>query len=1087
MPNAVVAVTHETTPFNENADRILHKRYYERRDEYPVCEWCSNLKDEDGNLPSHVVCHESVDQFFARISFGNNQYEYELFRPLVFMVNSPTLFNAGTVTGGTLSACFKFDVPDNMEGILDVAKKAGMVLKAGGGVGYVVSDVRAKGAHVNSTHRKALGPLGCLDIYQVIARQITQGGKRDGAQMGILHCDHEDIREFIHMKDKNPEDMETFNISVALTDEFMGHATAEDPSMDNDPAHLLREMAESAWKTGDPGCFFIDTVERYNPTPWIGQLTGTNPCLAKGTLVATKNGWYPVEEIAQGDEIGTIFGSGHVKTKEVHDDLPVFKVSFRDGGEVFATGAHQFHAIRSGSKQAVRYEPIRLDQLKEGDWVRTYPAPMPDKDLSLPAEFSHLSQREFGFLCGVLIGDGCYTEKNLARNRVTLAVGGEDKEWQEVASSVIEYATGRPALLWADPNSNSWNLYQSSKAGLASFVREAGLTPAYSHEKDVPDYFLQSNREAMAGMIDGLFSADGNVHLSGNTAMLRLSSTSLTLLRSVRRMLLCFGISSSIRPRKSASYIQGRSVNARPSWQLHVMGHGMKTFAKEIGISHPERKNKLDKARRWFCLTGGLWRTTIESIEPAGTAQVFDLFESKSDTWIGEGYVSRGCGEVPLLNDEACNLASINLAKFVVGHGFDAIRLVNTVRLAVRYLDDVIENNVFPDPLITEAVRLTRKIGLGVMGWADALALMGIPYDSEEAVELAGVVSDMINRAAHTESVLLGQERGNYPGWELGAQWRAENDVEDDHFLYGARRNATVTCIAPTGTIAIIAGASGGIEPHFAIEWKRVTGDNIEMMESIPVKEHLPHGFIPPTAMEIAPEWHIKHQAAWSHNVDLACSKTINMPDEATVEDIRQAYIMMWKTECRGGTIYRNGSRDVQVLTVETAADVPPVVARTNGATPAPAARRKMPETRNSITHKFSVGDVEGYVHVGLYDDGTPGEVFLDISKQGSTIGGLADELAIFMSMGLQYGVPLDEFIRKMRQTRFEPSGLTGNSQIRIATSLIDYLGHWLEQTFLNGEVVHVTETGMTCPECGNGAIPQEGCLTCPTCGWSRC
>ena len=733
MPNAVAAVTHETTPFTENADRILHKRYYERRDEYPVCEWCSNLEDENGNLPSHPVCHESLDQFFARISFGVQKYEDELFRPLVFMVNSPTLFNAGTVAGGTLSACFKFDVPDNMEGILDVAKKAGMVLKAGGGVGYVVSDVRAKGAHVNSTHRKALGPLGCLDIYQVVARQITQGGKRDGAQMGILHCDHQDIYDFIHLKDENPEDMETFNISVALTDEFMSHAASEDPFIDNDPAHLLLEMAQSAWKTGDPGCYFIDTAERYNPTPWLGQLTGTNPC-----------------------------------------------------------------------------------------------------------------------------------------------------------------------------------------------------------------------------------------------------------------------------------------------------------------------------------------------------------------------------GEVPLLDNEACNLGSINLAKFVVSSaGFDEVGLIRAVRLAVRYLDDVLDRNTFPDPLITEAVRLTRKIGLGVMGWADALALLGIPYDSEEAVELAAAVSYMINDVAHKESVLLGEERGVYPGWELGERWRHDHGIEDDDFLYGRRRNATVTCIAPTGTIAIIAGASGGVEPHFAIEWKRVTGDDMEMMESIPVREYLPHGFMPPTAMEIAPEWHIKHQAAWQRNVDLACSKTINMPAEATVEDIRQAYIMMWKMGCRGGTIYRNGSRDVQVLTTtaemgfsgpekfELVTDA--VAVNTNGATPVTATRHKMPETRNSITHKFSIGGVEGYIHVGLREDGTPGEVFLDISKQGSTLAGLADELAIFMSMGLQYGVPIEEFIRKMRQTRFEPSGLTGNTNIRTATSMIDYLGHWLEQTFLEGEVVHVAETGMTCPECGNGAIPQEGCLKCPTCGWSRC
>src|SRR5438128_1108885 len=252
--------------FSSNALTILCKRYFEGYDGAPLCQFgCGEY-------------HETEEDFLSRISMGDADYLVDLITPLRFLPNSPTLFNIGTRSGGTLSACFKFDVADTMfdspSGIMPVLMKAVKVLKAGGGVGFTF-DVRPEGALVNSTHGKALGPLGVMQIYNMAARQITQGGKRDAALMGILHCEHPDLRKFIHAKDIDPDSLGEFNISVALTDNFMNRATLDGNSLEN---AILHEMAESAWKTGDPGCFFIDTAERENPTPWAGKLTGTNPC-----------------------------------------------------------------------------------------------------------------------------------------------------------------------------------------------------------------------------------------------------------------------------------------------------------------------------------------------------------------------------------------------------------------------------------------------------------------------------------------------------------------------------------------------------------------------------------------------------------------------------------------------------------------------------------------------------------------------------------------------------------------------------------------------------------------------------------------
>lgn len=495
--------------FTDNALTILHARYLQP--------------------------DETEEQFLDRITMENHQYRY-IIEHGWFLPNSPTLFNLGTNHKGTLSACFKFDVPDSMEGIMDVARKAALVQKFGGGVGYALSGLRPIGSPIQTTHGKACGPLAVLALYQSVAEMVTQGGKRQGAQMGILNAEHQDIREFIHLKDTNPQQFNTFNLSVAVTDDFMKGVQ----NGDEQKRSLFREMVDSSWTTGDPGVYFIDQAERSNPTPHLGRLTGTNPC-----------------------------------------------------------------------------------------------------------------------------------------------------------------------------------------------------------------------------------------------------------------------------------------------------------------------------------------------------------------------------GEVPLLNNEACNLGSINLSLLVNDGRFDWERLALVVRIAIRYLDEVVDRNTFPAEEITVAVQATRKLGLGVMGWADVLALMGIDYDSNKAVDLGAELMAFINNVASSESTIIAEAKGRYPAAQAG----------DEH------RNATRTCIAPTGTIAILAGCSSGIEPHYALNWSRTIGDGTVLQEEIPVLLQL-NGFRPKTSHDISWEWHVLHQAAFQRSTDLAVSKTINMPTSATRDDIWNAWYKQWEIGCKGGTVFRDGCRDEQVLVAGSATDV---------------------------------------------------------------------------------------------------------------------------------------------------------------------
>jgi len=1072
--------------FGANAMKVLCKRYLR-----PVTsQLAADARGPDGICSYCGKSHETPEEMLDRCSFGNDDY-YNLLASLDFLPNSPTLFNAGTGQG-TFSACFKLDVEDSLESIQRVDTKAAFVQKWGGGVGYALSEIRPKGRPIKTTHGKACGPIAVLRKYQATAQMITQGGKREGAQMAILHCDHDDVREFIHCKDLPPEcacaqcsirasceydrtkALNTFNLSVACTDEFMAkveRGTCATNKKDAAAYQLFNEIVDSAWRRGDPGLFFIDTAERANPTPWLGKITGTNPCgevpmlnneacLAGDTLVLVNDSIRRIgDSLAFPTPAKRFFTTSYSNHETVglaerilRGTKFVVKVTFRTGVSIKVTRDHRFIGIEGSEVEAGLLLP--------GDRVRRIRTnPMVTSIVN--ESWSPRSLDADAFLFGWIHGDGWYTA-----NSVGISFNGKDGDFGARDVLLPEYHRlfGRRKPL--RDNNDSYQEQTSNKDSLC-LCASLGFTPARACDRSLPGWFYRASLREQLFFLRGLFSADASVRGKARSQV-AFYSNSCTMIEGVQQALSALGIWS----RRNISRFS--SSDREDQIQLVISKASAVRFMNTIGFFQDSKSVKFNLLTKHYHDDD---YEEVRSVEPCGMEEVYDLAVAGTHVFFANGVLVHNC-----------NLGSINLTHMIDDGSFNFRKLVKTARLATRYLDTVLDNNQFPDPDITAAAELTRKLGLGVMGWADGLAMLGIHYDSDEAVKLAGEVMSIIQNASHEESQSLAEKKGVCDCF---------NVVEEnsDREPGSRRRNATTTCIAPSGTISVLAGVSAGIEPHFSLDGVRAMGDGTRLNASVNTEVR---NFKPHTTHEIHWSWHIKHQAAFQKYTDLAVSKTINMPESATHEDILSAYVAAWKSGCKGITVYRNNSRAQQIVvdrgqeshlhTGHVSTSVPP--ASVAAAAPPTNGRRKVPNDSVSIRHKFRVGGLEAYLHIGLYPDGTPGEMFITGNKQGSTVNGLLDAVAILTSLSLQYGVPLRSLADKMKGTRFEPAGLTESKEIPIATSVIDYMFRFLEKKFLSpdGGPAAPASTGMLCPDCGAMAIFEEGCLRCAAgCGWSRC
>ena len=497
----------------------------------------------------------------------------------------------------------------------------------------------------------------------------------------------------------------------------------------------------------------------------------------------------------------------------------------------------------------------------------------------------------------------------------------------------------------------------------------------------------------------------------------------------------------------------------------------------------------------------------------------------------GEIESTNPCGEQPLLPYESCNLGSINLVNHIMktpaGWVLDRAKLEKTIRTAVHFLDNVIEVNQYPLPEIDQMTRSTRKIGLGVMGFADMLLYMGVPYNSDEGVELAREIMDTVNTIGHRASEELAEVRGPFPLF-------SESIYQDGRPL----RNATVTTIAPTGTLSIIAGVSSGVEPVFAYAYIRNVMDNThlietnqilkdklveagiyseELMKQIVEQGSLAHvDGIPEEikrvfvcAHDVSPIWHVKMQAAFQEYTDNAVSKTVNFPNSATREEVAEVYRMAFTLGCKGTTIYRDGSRNEQVLNIGKVNDASAPV-QAPPAEEAPYGTilpRPRPDVTAGFTEKVKIGCGNLYITVN-YDEKGICEVFTNTGRAGGCPS-QSEATARLVSVAIRSGMDPQEIITQLKGIRC-PSCL--RRQGVPVTSCPDAIAKALEK------VLQVSETGTLptpsavptppapdrprptssispaeaklakfCPECGARLEHEGGCVTCRDCGYSKC
>lgn len=478
----------------------------------------------------------------------------------------------------------------------------------------------------------------------------------------------------------------------------------------------------------------------------------------------------------------------------------------------------------------------------------------------------------------------------------------------------------------------------------------------------------------------------------------------------------------------------------------------------------------------------------------------------------GEIESTNPCGEQPLLPYEACNLGSVNLATlFREGKGNDGDasidweELKRIIFLAVRFLDNVIDATRFPLERIRETVNANRKIGLGVMGWADLLYQLEIPYDSQEAITLGERIMEFIQAEGRAASKMLAKERGPFPAYE-GSIF-AERDL-------GPYRNATITTIAPTGTLSILAGCSSGIEPLFALSFARHVMDGEKLVEtnpyfskalqergcysanlmeavtqkgSIHAMGHLPEELrrIFVTAMDIEGLWHLKMQAAFQQFTDNAVSKTVNLPHDTSIDDVRNILWMAYEYGCKGVTVYRDGCMDIQVLhTGEASAKKCTESVDTSESSA--AHKKERPDIMYGFTQKVPTGMGTLYVTINEAD-GRPFELFTTIGKSGRSITAKAEAIGRLVSLAFRHGVEPVEIVRQLK-------GIGGEHPVfqkkGLLLSIPDALAWVLENRYLKSAVSVHSGNGFTkqlCPECDQELVFEEGCHKCYSCGFTKC
>ncbi len=1073
---------------------------------------------------------------------------------------------------------------------------------------------------------------------QFVANGILVHNRRRGANMGILRVDHPDIMDFIHCK----EDLSTlnnFNISVGLTETFMEAVIQDDeyplinPRNSQEVTRLkaqvvFDEIVQMAHTNGEPGIVFLDRINETNPTPKVGKIEATNPCVTGDTLIATADGRsaVPIRQLAEEgndvpvfteDDQGKITVRFMRRPRLTGNKVPVYRVHL-DSGDILKTTANHNFYLRNGTLK-------RTDELQSGDslhiltkvlqyqrgkysanphkkYMRMYNRGRSEKsEHTLIAKFFHNNNESIPEdhvvhhidfdsennspanlrIMHVHEHDAFHSKSMKGKKNPIFKIKADPRKWKKYKAENPFYhpiGENNPRYGIKVSEETKKKISSSRKKSYENNPEQKLLLSEISREnwKD-PNYIKKAQKgfrqRALRKLEECKQKTDLRCFLDDNSVMVEKTCEHCGKLFYIsfneREISYCNRKCFMKHFNSEEEMIIKRTTGVRKTYKNLAEEKRLKQIQNYL-----ELKEKLDREpfkKEWESLCrqssvpfrlrtefgfktyrelkeySSMHNHRVVKVDFLGEEDVYNgtvdeyhsFFIGGFEEQVGERkkikfVKTQNCGEQPLLAYESCNLGSINLSKMAKKDTIDPLkshvdynRLKRVITLAVRFLDNVIDVSTFPLPEIEQMTKANRKIGLGVMGFADLLIKLGIPYNSQKGIELAQRIMKYIHTIAIRESQKLAQERGSFPNFEKSIH--AEN--------FPMMRNATLTTLAPTGSISIIAGCSSGIEPLFMLTYeRRVLDDDIlvegypffvkiaknqgiysdELMEKIAatgsiaeiteIPEEIRQTFV--TAHDISPEWHVRMQAAFqTSGVDNAVSKTINFPIEATKADINNAYMLAYKLGCKGITVYRSGSRTYDVLSKKGTNEVKQVDEVLPSKKP-----RYRPDITRGVTERVRVGcGTNLFITINEDEEGLA-ELFLSLGKSGGCVASHIESMGRLISLALRSRIEPDEIIIQLKSIRcpsptFGSEGPILSCADAVAKSVERFVNRYSINNH-NDEVVSVkkieenisssdsnsiylshTTSGLRpeCPECGNLVEHSEGCVLCRVCGYSKC
>jgi ribonucleotide reductase alpha subunit len=700
------------------------------------------------------------------------------------------------------------------------------------------------------------------DVHLLSGAGVYTSNSRRGALMLILNDWHPDVFDFINSKRKAGQ-ITNANISVGVSDRLM-ELVKTDGDWDlmfpdtSDPAYdegwdgdIDRWMAEghkvivyrtvkarqvwdaiieSAWASAEPGVFFRERYNKMSNSWYHAPIISTNPCVTGDTPVATEFGYTKARDLQVGMKIRTPAGLKRIAKVYNNGVQPIFQVRFSDGGSLDCTADHKLKVVR-GKK----YEWVAVSDLRQGDKVlvsaneafgsrRRLPEAAQAYVQKRRLNVAEYYDRRLGLLVGAVIGDGTLRQipnGNSHQNMCKVAFGTRETAWQEHFQGVLTDMGIHTHVAHSGkdiPQPDGTVLRHESLAvdcyKLATLLIKLGMQPnVKAPQKAIPEAFMSLDRDFLAGVLDGLFSTDGNVSMKRDNPLLRFTTSSPELAQQVRLLLLQFGIHARIyqTTRKADLSYDGRSMlGTGVKYDVAVMNEGIARFYSEIGLSNPGKAARLKEvAENWHYL-GGTWTASVVAVEPTGREEeVFDVFEPDTLTWVTNGYVSFDCGEQGLPGWGVCNLGAINLARFYDEDAHDVKwdELDQAARYATRFLDNVIDSTLYFFDENRRQQLGERRVGLNNMGLAELMIKLGIRYGSDESVAFIDKLYGFLARAIYETSIELAREKGAFPKFEAekflqsGYMESMPEDIREKVRQYGIR-NVTLTTQAPTGCVA---------------------------------------------------------------------------------------------------------------------------------------------------------------------------------------------------------------------------------------------------------------------------------------------